>query len=493
MSEGFRRIAGRYDLHEQLGAGAMGLVWRASDLKLQRVVAVKELLLPPHLDEEGTAHARRRALREARIAARLHHPHAITVHDVVEHDGQPWLIMEYLPSRSLAAVIAERGSLGVADVVRIGKHMADALAAAHKVSVVHRDVKPGNVLLGAEGAVKITDFGISRALDDTTATSTSRYAGTPAFFSPEVARGEEGGFPSDVFSLGATLYNAVEGEPPFGVSDNSIAQLYRAAAGTVRPPQRAGALTPLLARLLALDPAARPTMAEAADQLGALARTTAPTPTLQVDLRDQLTASFAPPPLTNTDYRRSRRRATVGLTAAVVVLVAIVCGAFVYANQRQATGTSASGPSGTTTAPPTTTTTVPSAAAAPKPVAIIGVGSDKCLDVPNKATDNGTAVTIFDCNGGENQQFTATAKGELRVYGTKCLEARQSGVKPGTVVDIFDCTGAANQQWTLPASRVITAKQSGLCLDVLDAGTAFGTPVVLWTCAGAPNQLWQRR
>ncbi|HWO67355.1 MAG TPA: serine/threonine-protein kinase, partial [Umezawaea sp.] len=332
MSQQNRLIAGRYELRDQLGAGAMGVVWRAGDLKLERVVAVKELLLPSHLDDKAVEQARRRAQREARIAARLHHPNAITVHDVVEHDGQPWLIMEYLPSQSLATVLAERGPLPIGDVVRIGKHMADALAAAHKASVVHRDVKPGNVLLGAEGTVKITDFGISRALDDTAATATGNYAGTPAFFAPEVARGQEAGYPSDVFSLGATLYNAVEGQPPFGITDNSIAQLYRAAAGTVRPPERAGALAPLLARLLALDPRARPTMAEAAEALDTLARTTAPTPTLVVDLRDQLTSSFTLPPRSHTDERRSRRRAAAGLVVALVVLIAVVTGAFLYAD-----------------------------------------------------------------------------------------------------------------------------------------------------------------
>jgi serine/threonine protein kinase len=496
VSEGIRLIAGRYELHEQLGAGAMGMVWRASDLRLERVVAVKELLLPSHLDEQAAQQARRRARREARIAARLHHANAITVHDVVEHDGQPWLIMEYLPSQSLAAVLAERGSLPVADVVRIGKHMADALAAAHKASVVHRDVKPGNVLLGAEGAVKITDFGISRALDDTAATATSHYAGTPAFFAPEVARGEEAGYPSDVFSFGATLYNAVEGTPPFGLTDNSIAQLYRAAAGVVRPPERAGALTPLLAQMLALDPRARPTMAETAERLTALARNTAPSPTLVVDLRDQMTASFAAQPPSTAKERTSRRRAVAGLTAVLVLLVAVVCGAFLYANRDQEPQTPALQPTTTTTT--TTTTTKASVAVTttgklPVAVPLISEATGKCLDVPNKATDNLTPLTIFDCNGGSNQQWTATEAGELRVYGTKCLDARQAGTQPGTIVDIYDCNGTPAQKWTPKPDGSIVGKQSGLCLDVLGAGVDYGTPVGLWTCAGVKNQQWRQR
>ncbi len=307
MAQQDRWIAGRYALQEQLGAGAMGRVWRAVDQKLERVVAVKELLLPSHLDDKQAEDARRRARREARIAARLHHPNAITVHDVVEHDGQPWLIMEYLPSKSLSAVIAESGPLTVANVVRIGSQLATALTSAHRASVLHRDIKPGNVLLGDDGTVKITDFGISRALDDVNATATGRYAGTPAYFAPEVARGAEGSYPSDVFSLGATLYSAVEGMPPFGLTDNPIAQMYRAAAGTVRPPERAGVLTPLLARMLALDPAVRPTMAECAEQLTQLDRHASPAPTMMVGLGDLLTSQVSLPPSAPEAGRRRRR------------------------------------------------------------------------------------------------------------------------------------------------------------------------------------------
>ncbi len=492
MSVQNQRIAGRYELHDQLGAGAMGLVWRATDLKLERVVAVKELLLPSHLDLRAIEQARRRAQREARIAARLHHPNAITVHDVVEHDGQPWLIMEYLPSKSLAAVLAERGPLPVPDAVRVGKHMADALAAAHKASVVHRDVKPGNVLLGAEGAVKITDFGISRALDDTSATATGHYAGTPAYFAPEVARGQEAGYPSDVFSLGATLYDAVEGTPPFGLTDNSIAQLYRAAAGTIRPPERAGALTPLLTRLLALDPSARPTMAEVAASLAALARNTAPTPTVVVDLRDQVTSSFPALTPSTVDDRRNRRRATAGLVAALVVLAAAVGGAFLYANNAKRSEASTS-PSSTSSTPPSKPSTPQSTSA--RPVAatpFIGEASKKCLDVPQKAIENSTATTISDCNGGSNQQWAPTAAGELRVYGTKCLQPRLADTQQGTIVEIFDCNGSVHQRWTVNRDLSIVGRQSGLCLDVLASGTEFGTPVVLWPCTGGANQQWRQ-
>jgi serine/threonine protein kinase len=364
VSEENRRVAGRYQLSERLGAGAMGMVWRAEDEMLNRVVAVKELLLPPSLDERLADQARRRAMREARIAARLQHPNAITVYDVVEHDGQPWLIMEYLPSKSLAATIAEHGPLPVDDVVRIGNQLADALAAAHKVSVVHRDVKPGNVLLGDNGAVKITDFGISRAVDDANATATGRSVGTPAFFSPEVAKGEDGGYPSDVFSLGATLYNAVEGTPPFGISENSIAQLHRVAGGEIRQPTQAGPLTPVLLRLLDPDPATRPTMAEAAEELAVLAEIGDPTvagpaPTL---VQETPTQAITPPPPPvsppSTEDQAKRRKAILGLVAAVLLLVAIVGAAFLIANRDKSSNatTQNTGAQTTTTTPAATAT-----------------------------------------------------------------------------------------------------------------------------------------
>ncbi|MGW4208997.1 serine/threonine-protein kinase [Lentzea sp. NPDC004789] len=270
VEEKSRLIGGRYRLKAKVGQGAMGVVWQAYDEQLHRVVAAKELLALDGLDDAKIARAKARAMREARLAARLEHPNAIRVYDVVEEDGQPWLIMEYLPSRSLAAVITEQGTLPPREVARIGCYTAAALAAAHRHGIQHRDVKPGNVLIGDQ-EVKITDFGISRATgDDGTATATGT-VGTPAFFSPEVARGEDAGFASDVFSLGATLYNAVEGGPPFGTADNHIAMLHRVASGSIMPPANAGPLlAPVLFRLLANEPERRPSMEEAVHLLAAV-------------------------------------------------------------------------------------------------------------------------------------------------------------------------------------------------------------------------------
>jgi eukaryotic-like serine/threonine-protein kinase len=266
-----RLVAGRYRLGTRLGSGAMGIVWQAHDERLHRTVAVKQLLLAPGLSAEQSEEARLRSMREGRIAARLSHVNAITVFDVAEHGGEPWLIMEYLPSQSLAAAIQERGPLPPVEVARIGVQVATALVAAHAAGIVHRDVKPANVLLGDDGIVKITDFGISRATGDVTVTATGMLAGTPAYLAPEVAKGQKPTPASDVYSLGSTLYASVEGHSPFGQGDNTLAVLYAVAAGKIDPPQRAGPLTPLLMRLLRVDPAQRPTMTEAKEALAAIA------------------------------------------------------------------------------------------------------------------------------------------------------------------------------------------------------------------------------
>jgi hypothetical protein len=262
------RIADRYRLERRIGAGSMGVVWRARDELLGRPVAMKELLLAPEPtggepDGRGPEDARARILREGRLAARLQHPHTISVFDIVLHEDRPWLVMEYLPSVSLARRLADGGPLPPEETARIGEQIADGLAAAHAAGIVHRDVKPGNVLIAEDGTVKLTDFGVSWAADDVALTRTGLIQGTPAFLAPEVARGQPPTPASDVFALGATLYTAVEGEPPFGLSDNTLAQLHVVAAGKVRPPSDAGALTALLMRLLRAEPTERPTAREA--------------------------------------------------------------------------------------------------------------------------------------------------------------------------------------------------------------------------------------
>ena len=259
-------LAGRYRVGECIGAGAMGVVWKAWDRRLARTVAVKQLSAPRHeegADEATVRLARVRAMREGRIAARVVHPRAIMVFDVVvdgtpAHAPGPWIVMEYLPSRSLAAVLAERGPLAPTEVARIGAQIADALTAVHEAGIVHGDVKPGNVLLTDDGVAKLTDFGVSRATWDTSATGGGLVAGTPGYFAPEVARGGDPTPASDVFSLGATLYAAVENELVCGPLDNTLAVLHAMAEGRLRPATRAGVLGRPLSAMLRLEARHRP-------------------------------------------------------------------------------------------------------------------------------------------------------------------------------------------------------------------------------------------
>ncbi|MCE0763073.1 serine/threonine protein kinase [Pseudonocardia kujensis] len=291
------RIGNRYRLEERIGVGAMGAVWRGTDELLNRTVAVKELIAAAAPvggnGADAAEESRQRLLREGRIGARLQHAHVISMFDVVVHDERPWLVMEYLPSRSLAVVLGEKGPMEPREVAAIGLQVADGLAAAHAAGVVHRDIKPGNVLIAEDGRAKITDFGVSRAVDDVQLTRTGMIAGTPAFLAPEVARGQEPTSASDVFALGATLYAAVEGEPPFGLDDNAYALLHKVATGAVRPPEHAGPLTALLMRLLSNEPTDRPTAAQARDALAAIAGgSSAPGPAATAPI----TTRVMPPP-----------------------------------------------------------------------------------------------------------------------------------------------------------------------------------------------------
>src|SRR3954471_21581909 len=301
-----RLVAGRYRLLSQIGGGGMGTVWLARDELLGRQVAIKQVLSPAAVSPKEADQQSERALREGRIAARLSHPHAISVYDVALEQGQPWLVMEYLPSRSLAAVLMEDGMLRVGVVAQIGAQVADALAATHAAGIVHRDVKPANILIGqggrVEGVVKITDFGISHASGDVTLTQTGQITGTPAFLAPEVAQGYEPGPAADVFSLGATLYTCLEGEPPFGMAGNSLQQLHRVAAGVINPPHASGALTEPLLAMLAVDPQERPSMTEVRDQLAAIAAGSGGDTTTVLNARTDVArtrpqqASLLPPP-----------------------------------------------------------------------------------------------------------------------------------------------------------------------------------------------------
>ncbi|WP_159425053.1 serine/threonine-protein kinase [Streptomyces sp. TLI_053] len=264
-------IGGRYQLVELIGQGGMGRVWRGWDTTLGRDVAVKEVLLPQGVTEAEREQLVQRVLREARAAARLNHPGIITVHDVVEYEGAPVIVMEFVTGASLAAAVARGGALPVARVAELGAAMVKALQQAHAAGIVHRDLKPDNVLLMGDRVI-LTDFGIAHMADATTAlTRTGAVIGTPAYMAPEQLEGRPAAPANDLWALGATLYSAVEGEAPFS-GETFGALCVAVVTKEPRPAVRAGALAPLLGALLAKDPAARPTAEQALAALEAVAR-----------------------------------------------------------------------------------------------------------------------------------------------------------------------------------------------------------------------------
>ncbi len=303
----------RYRLEGRIGAGGMGVVWRATDLLLDQPVALKRVSLAG-VDDQQAELNRERALREARLAARLrHHRSVVATYDVRVDGGDVWLVLEYLPSRSLAQILRERGPLDPGQVARIGAQVADALAAAHGLGIEHRDVTPGNVLITDDGAAKLTDFGISHLAGDTQLTQTGVISGTFAYLAPEVAKTGKSSPASDVFSLGSTLYAAIEGQSPFGTADNALQLLGIVSGGIIRPPTAAGALTPLLMRLLELDPATRPDAATARDKLDEFAT--------------QVHASTRYVPTTPTPPRRwLRRHPALTAVLALITLAVLVVG-----------------------------------------------------------------------------------------------------------------------------------------------------------------------
>jgi serine/threonine protein kinase len=235
----------------------MGVVWRAHDAVLGREVAVKEVVFPPTMAEQERGPAQARVLREARAAARLNHPGAVTLYDVLQDRGGTFIVMELVDAPTLAELVGDQGPLPPARVAELGAQLASALEAAHAAGIVHRDVKPGNVMVPERGTAKLADFGIASLQGDPQLTSTGLVIGSPAYMAPEQANGQASGPPADFWALGATMFYAVEGEPPFD-RGTSIATLAAVVNEPPRTPRRAGPLTPLLTALLAKDPTSRP-------------------------------------------------------------------------------------------------------------------------------------------------------------------------------------------------------------------------------------------
>ncbi|WP_432479744.1 serine/threonine-protein kinase [Nocardioides sp. GXQ0305] len=326
-------IAGRYQLDREIGRGGMGAVWLARDTTLGREVAIKRLGLMPGVSGPDLD----RAAREARLAARLNHPHVVHVFDLVNEDEGQWLVMEYVEGRTLAAMVRVDGPLSLQRASALLGQAADALAAAHAAGIVHRDVKPSNILVGHDDEVKLSDFGIARAEADASLTQTGLVTGSPAYLSPEVASGHTATSASDVWSLGATLYHALSGRPPYEVGENLMGALFRIVHEDPPRLADAGWLAPLLEATMTKQPDARWSMAEVRDYLhsggrgGAAATSSGATQVMTAAPAAEASPpapaaetpppAQPPPPAAGSDSRRRRRWLPLVLAAAVLLVL----------------------------------------------------------------------------------------------------------------------------------------------------------------------------
>ncbi|MEV6405935.1 serine/threonine-protein kinase [Streptomyces bobili] len=482
-----RVIAGRYRLEARLGRGGMGIVWRATDRLLGRRVAVKELVQDDALSAEQARARRDRTLREARAVAQLSHPHIIVVHDVVEEDERPYIVMELIEGGSLADRIAQRGPIDPREAARIGADLLGALRAAHAAGVLHRDIKPANVLVdSATGRAVLTDFGIAQVAGATTLTETGSFVGSPEYTAPERMSGERTGPASDLWSLGALLCTALSGESPFR-RDSLGGILHAVVFADIRTPPQAEPLLPVVRGLLERDPDRRLTAEEAERMLRAFLDTgrtpsgrTGYTPT-QADLPHQRSDRPASDP-------PRRERSTRGVLVAAL-LVAAMAGAGVSAaallldregNGRDTPSTSAPGvpgaPSGTPGGPGAPGVTDTTSSGTPS-----GTHSDTPSSTPTPSHGRPTAPSgyrVVDDPAGfalaVPEGFTRDPQGE-RVFYLSPGQVFRLGIK-------------------------ITVPQRGGPLGVMERAAAKGPDtnpgyrdgrVTETTRAGRPAALWQ--
>ncbi|MFJ5640465.1 serine/threonine-protein kinase [Streptomyces sp. NPDC093223] len=307
-------IAGRYRLADIIGSGGMGRVWRAHDEVLHRAVAIKELTAALYVSESDQAVLLARTRAEARAAARINHSAVVTVHDVLEHDGRPWIVMELVEGHSLADEVKERGRVEPREAARIGLWVLRALRAAHGAGVLHRDIKPGNVLLGRDGRVLLTDFGIAQIEGDTTITRTGEVVGSVDYLAPERVRGHDPGPSSDLWALGATLYTAVEGRSPFRRT-SPLTTMQAVVEDEATEPRNAGPLEPVITALLRKEPDQRPGPEETEQMLAEAAEGRRPSGAqAYVPTRSQVTEMPRPDPGTpyGGSYDSSRDSASYG-------------------------------------------------------------------------------------------------------------------------------------------------------------------------------------
>jgi len=361
-------IAGRYSLDREIGRGGMGAVWLGHDELLGRDVALKRIGMLPGAGSTDLA----RVEREARLTARLSHPNVVAVFDLVtdaETDAH-WLVMEYVDGVTLARLIREQGPLSPDEAAPLLRQVADALAAAHAAGIVHRDVKPSNIMVDRDGRVKLADFGIARIATDPALTQTGLVTGSPAYLAPEVAAGQRGDETVDVWSLGATAFHLLTGRPPYDLGDNMLGGLYRIVNDEPPRPEGAGWMAPLVAGSMVRDPGRRWSI----EQVRAFL-TDADRPVPDADVAPTAVAEPSPSPLPSprpsprpvpAPSRRLSRRAVVALLVGLVVVLAVV----LLAVRPHDTPTASPKPSATPVGTPSGTASPPS----PSPAATAAQG-----------------------------------------------------------------------------------------------------------------------
>ncbi|MFF4564498.1 protein kinase [Streptomyces sp. NPDC001435] len=445
----FRVIAGRYRLEARIGRGGMGVVWRATDQLLGRRVAVKELAQDDSLSDDDARRHRDRTLREARAVAQLRHSHIIVVHDVVEDDERPYIVMEVIDGGSLADRVSARGPVDAAEAARIGIDLLSALRTAHAAGVLHRDIKPANVLVEAgTDRVVLTDFGIAQVAGATTLTETGSFVGSPEYTAPERMSGVRTGPESDLWSLGALLCAVLSGESPFR-RDSLGGILHAVVAGEIRPPAQAEPLLPVVRGLLERDPDRRLDAAEAERMLRAFletgrtpvstsgkSRTPGPgsgrTPKLQVPYTPTQRDVPRPEP-TSPGVDPQARQSTRGVLLAAL-LVAAMAGAGVSAAALLMKGGGGDGGGVPTSSAPHTSATAPTPSAVTPTVTVTGSPSGNASLSPSAANTRTapSGYRIAEDPGGFSvavpEGFTRKPQGE-RIFYMSPGEAFRLGIK----------------------------------------------------------------
>ncbi|MEV7735094.1 serine/threonine protein kinase [Streptomyces sp. NPDC088921] len=536
MSDEERLIAGRYRILDRIGQGGMGTVWRAHDTVLGRNVAVKRLHPQPRLSEDDLATLFERTRREARSAARISHPNVVVVHDVVDDEGLPTIVMEYVPSTTLADLIRAHGPVPPEEAARIGLGVLAALRAAHRAGVLHRDVKPANVLLTDDGRVVLTDFGIAQASDTSTLTVTGQLVGSVDFIAPERLAGAVPGPEADLWALGATLFEAVDGHSPF-LRDTVTETMYAIALGPLPEVRKAGPLTPLIQGLIANKPDERLSAEEAerllrtaaAEGHSSVAAPAAPAvdavnpepgnapPERRPERKPERhpepeterehgkrvasAAGAVPdgPPPTSTGRRaqprsgRWRKPVVIGaaITAAVLIAISLLVTQTV---EKDGTGVQASDgvtAAGDKTAPPPPGA-APSVTPSPSdsPSSRASSATTGALSPSRSATEAAGVGTGPDA-GTEATPTTSRSSAPVAPTGRalvvaasgKCL-SRGNG-SDGVQLYQDTCDGSAAQRWQLGSGVV---RSSGKCMTVAGGATDDRTAIQLAGCDGSGSQ-----